>query len=238
MTCTILGHGPYYCSYDQSRIPTGHRSSVSLGSNEIRSGLTKNWIGLQTQESGKYKYTFNKIADQRYSDPFKLSPPLVLEQIVHPTPSVKFQSKSRYARTVCVGDTFDSDDIGAIWLELKGQAPFSIRLGLKHKSELYGKTIQLDDINTNKFKLELTDEVSTPGHYDLKLLDVKDGNGCSDQASGPESVLSIEAQDIATIVPAESCAEHCVGDTLEYSLSGVGPFTICTFIFFSFLVSS
>ncbi|KAI7857423.1 hypothetical protein BDC45DRAFT_459107 [Circinella umbellata] len=222
----FIGHGPYYCSYDQSRIPTGHRSSVSLGSNEIRSGLTKNWIGLQTQESGKYKYTFNKIADQRYSDPFKLSPPLVLEQIVHPTPSVKFQSKSRYARTVCVGDTFNSDDIGAIWLELKGQAPFSIRLGLKHKSELYGKTIQLDDINSNKFKLELNDEVATPGHYDLQLLDVRDGNGCSDQASGPDSVLSIEAQDIATIVPAESCAEHCVGDTLEYSLSGVGPFTI------------
>ncbi|KAI9250213.1 hypothetical protein BDA99DRAFT_564180 [Phascolomyces articulosus] len=222
----FIGHGPYYCSYDQFRTPIGQRSAISLGSDEIRSNLIKNWIGLQTQESGKYRYNFNMISDQRYSKPFKLSPPLVLEQTVHPTPSVKFPSKTRYARTVCVGDTFDSDDIGAIWLELKGQAPFSVRVGLKHKSELYGKTIQLDDINTNKFKLELNDEVTTPGHYDLQLLDVRDGNGCSALASGPETVLSIEAQDIATIVPAETCAEHCVGDTLDYSLSGVGPFTI------------
>ncbi|KAI9491678.1 hypothetical protein BDB00DRAFT_831699 [Zychaea mexicana] len=222
----FTGHGPYYCAYDQYFTPTGQRSSNFLGSDEIRSGLTKNWIGLRTQESGKYKYSFNKIADQRYTNPFKLSPPLVLEQNVHPIPSVKFPTKSRYARTVCVGDTFDSDDIGAIWLELKGQAPFSVRLGLKHQSEKYGKTIQFNDINANKFKLELTDEVTTPGHYELHLLNVRDGNGCSAEASGPESVLSIEAQDIATIVPAESCAEHCVGDTLEYSLSGVGPFTI------------
>ncbi|KAI8146224.1 hypothetical protein BJV82DRAFT_600953 [Fennellomyces sp. T-0311] len=222
----FTGHGPYYCSYDQFRTPIGRRDATFLGTDEIRTGLTKNWVGLRTQESGKYKYTFNKISDQRYTHPFKLSPPLVLEQVVHPIPSVKFAAKSRFARTVCVGDTFDSDDIGAIWIELMGQAPFSIRLNLKHESELYGKTINLDDIPSSKFKLELTDEVLIPGHYELHIIDIKDGNGCTALASGSESQLSIEAQDIATIVPAESCAEHCVGDTLEYSLSGVGPFTI------------
>lgn len=202
-----------------------------LSTEEVRSGVSKTWIGMQTQQGGKYRYSFNEISDQRYMNPLKIRPPLVVEQTVHSLPAVKFASKSRYERTVCVGDTFDSDDVGAIWLELKGQAPFTVRLGLKHQSEPYGKTVLLENIETNKYKLELKDEVLAPGQYDLQLLSVRDSNGCTAGASGPETLLIIDAQDIATIVPTETCAEHCVGDTLEYSLSGIGPFTICKWFF-------
>lgn len=226
-----LGQGPFYTSYSQHHILPGKRDGMLLSTEEVRSGVSKTWIGMQTQQGGKYRYSFNEISDQRYMNPLKIRPPLVVEQTVHSLPAVKFASKSRYERTVCVGDTFDSDDVGAIWLELKGQAPFTVRLGLKHQSEPYGKTVLLENIETNKYKLELKDEVLAPGQYDLQLLSVRDSNGCTAGASGPETLLIIDAQDIATIVPTETCAEHCVGDTLEYSLSGIGPFTICRWFF-------
>lgn len=225
----MIGHGPFSFAYDEYYATPKKRDLALLGTQELSSGLSKSRIPLKTRDSGTHRYVFNRISDQRYTRPIKMSQPLILEQTVHPLPSVKFASKSTRPRTVCVGDTFNSEDIGAIHLELVGQAPFTVRLGLKHQSELYGKTIVLENIETNRYKLDLPNEVTTPGRYDLHLLDVQDRNGCSSDATGPDTSLSIEALDIATITPIEQCREHCVGDTLEFSLSGVGPFTVCKY---------
>ncbi|KAI9311595.1 hypothetical protein BX666DRAFT_1996701 [Dichotomocladium elegans] len=221
------GEGPFYCAYDQYVGTSGRRDRTFLHTEEIRSGSSKTWIGLQTQESGRYQYVFNKVADARYTRPLSLKPPLVVEQTVHAIPTVKFLAKSKYERKVCVGDTFASDEVGPIWIELTGKAPFTVRLGLKHHSEPFGKTLLIENIQSTKYKLDLTsEEVTSPGQYDLQLLTIQDANGCMGEASGSDALLEIDAQDIATIVPAETCAEHCVGDTLDYSLSGIGPFTI------------
>lgn len=222
----IIGHGPYHASYDEYRAANGKYNYALVQSDELSSGMSKNRIALLTRQSGNYRYVFNKISDQRYQRPITIAPPVTLEQSVFPNPTVKFSSRSRWDRTVCVGDEFTSDDVGAIWLELDGQAPFTVQVGLKHQSEVYGRIITLENIETRKYKLQFEDEqVTLPGRYELQLLRVQDANGCS-SAVQDEKPLVIEALDIATIVPTETCQEHCVGDTLEYSLSGIAPFTI------------
>ncbi|KAG0181849.1 hypothetical protein DFQ28_005079 [Apophysomyces sp. BC1034] len=219
----FTGHGPFYCAYDQYQKITP-KKEISLGTDEISSGLSKSRVTLRTREHGKYRYVFNKLADQRYTKPFQTKP-LFLEQTVHAIPTVKFSSKSK-DRVICVGETLASNEMDPIWLEFTGQAPFIVHLQIKHESSLHGQPVTIDNIETNKFKLELPDELDTPGKYHVQLLRVSDSNGCGSSVEGPDAAITVQALDIATIAPAEVCAEICVGDTLEYSLSGVGPFTI------------
>ncbi|KAF7728475.1 hypothetical protein EC973_006028 [Apophysomyces ossiformis] len=219
----FTGHGPFYCAYDQYQKIKSKRE-ISLGTDEISSGLPRSRVTLRTREHGTYRYVFNKLADQRYTQPFQTKP-LVLEQTVHATPTVKYASKSK-DRVLCVGDNLASNEMDPIWLEFTGQAPFTVHVRIKHESSLHGKTVIVDNIETNKYRLELPDELDTPGKYQLQLLRVSDANGCGTSVEGANTIATIQALDIATIAPAETCSEICVGDTLEYSLSGVGPFTI------------
>ncbi|KAI8393455.1 uncharacterized protein BYT42DRAFT_551090 [Radiomyces spectabilis] len=218
------GQGPFYCMYDQY-YDMQHRRDLSLmKTEEISSGLRKARVPLETKRSGIYQYHFTKLADQRYPTPFKTKS-LVVEQKVHGIPTVGFKKHSK-DRVLCVGDTFDSDEMEPIWLEFTGQAPFTINLRVKHQSELHGKIVTLDGIETHKYKLLLSDEIELPGRYDLQLLSVSDGHGCGASVSGPDALTSIDALDIATISPIDSCSELCVGDNIEFSLSGMGPFTV------------
>ncbi|ORY99344.1 hypothetical protein BCR43DRAFT_489127 [Syncephalastrum racemosum] len=220
------GQGPFHSTYDIYHGRSQGKASTFVSSEDISAGLSKSRIALTTRSAGHYRYVFKEISDQRYTRPLKLSPATFLEQTVYAVPSVKYASKSRRERNVCVGDTFASDDVGAIWLDLTGQAPFTVQLGLKHQSEVYGRVLTFNDIQSTRFKVEIQDQVMMPGQYELTLIDVTDDHGCHASATGPESMITIQALDIATIVPSETCSEHCVGDTLEFSLSGIGPFTI------------
>ena len=85
----------------------------------------------------------------------------------------------------------------------------------------------IDHINTKRHKLSLPFVLETPGQHALQLLSVSDANGCETIAHEADSTVVIEALGIAAISPIDTCAEACVGDKIEFSLSGVSPFTVC-----------
>ncbi|KAI8060399.1 uncharacterized protein B0P05DRAFT_557984 [Gilbertella persicaria] len=221
------GQSPFYASYKEYRSPLGSRSFSLIGQEDITPGRDRARIPLKTRESGKYKYVFERLADQRYTNPFKIRP-LQIEQVVHAIPTVKFSSKSaRKDRTLCVGDTLSSPDMDPLFLEFTGVAPFRVELGLRLQSELNGRIISLDNIMTNKYKLELPNELSEAGTYLIRLLTVNDANGCGTQVSDQEdAVVSIKALEIPLIAPTELCEDVCVGDKIEFGLSGMGPFSV------------
>ncbi|OBZ91822.1 hypothetical protein A0J61_00138 [Choanephora cucurbitarum] len=227
MAVEFVGQAPFYSFYREYRAPIGSRSFTQIGQEEITTGLERVRLPLKTRESGKYKYVFEKLSDQRYQDPFKIKP-LQIEQVVHATPTVKFSSKSaRKDRTLCVGDTLSSPEMDPLFLEFTGVAPFSVELGLRLQTDLNGRVIKIDNIMTNKYKLELTDELTVAGNYHIKLLTVNDANGCGTEVSEQEDTsVSIKTLDIPLITPVESCEDICVGEKIDFSLSGMGPFTV------------
>ncbi|CAO3642232.1 unnamed protein product [Cunninghamella echinulata] len=236
------GNGPFTTVYDTFLQQSGSSSSIlssfgrrdngiKLDSHEVTSGLTTARISLTTSSHGKYKYIFNQLADQRYTKLFKPSPVIQLQQTVHELPSVKFSSKSSPSsvRMMCVGDNIVSNE-DPIWLEATGQAPFTVYIRIHHQDTPVKNSkdiLIMENIETNQFKLDLPGVLDTSGKYTIELLRIQDANHCaSDVSELPDTKMTIDALGIATITPLDSCSEMCVGDQLEYSLSGEGPFTI------------
>ncbi|KAI8884436.1 hypothetical protein K501DRAFT_217462 [Backusella circina FSU 941] len=223
----FTGRAPFYCSYKQYRSSNGKKDYQLIDTQEITSGLPKVHLPMLTRPSGRYRYVFEKLADQQYTPAFPLVG-LQVEQTVHATPTVVFRHPhTRKERIICVGDSLSSHDMDAIVLDLTGQAPFTITLTMRHASEKRGREITVDNINTNRYTLKLDNELPLPGSYQLQLETVLDANGCMGIVKADDhSSIFVKALDIATINPIEPCTDVCVGDTLDYTLSGIAPFTI------------
>lgn len=223
----FTGLGPFYCSYKQLRSVGGSRHFQHFGQEELTPGMKRVRLPLKTREAGKYRYVFEKLSDQRYIQPFPVKN-LLIEQMVHATPTVKFTHKSvKKDRTLCVGESLDSNEMDPIMLEFTGVAPFSVELGLRLQSEKNGRIIHLDDIMTKKYKLSLPEELTSAGTYFIDILSVNDANNCGARVTASdETKITIKALEIATIAPIDTCDDVCVGDNLEFSLSGMGPFTV------------
>lgn len=221
------GLGPFYCSYKEYRGLTGRRDFQYIGQEEMTPNMKRIRLPLKTREAGKYRYVFEKLSDQRYKEPFKIKN-LQVEQMVHAAPTVKFTGKhAQKERTLCVGESLDSTEMEPIWLEFTGAAPFSAELGIRLQSELNGHVIKLEDIMTKKYKLSLPEELKESGTYFISLLNVNDANNCGTAVSqADDTVVKIKALEIATIAPVDVCADVCVGGKVEFSLSGVSPFTV------------
>ncbi|CAO3661533.1 unnamed protein product [Rhizopus microsporus] len=213
------GQGPFYCSYEEQYQAPRKRHFEKLGTEEITTGLGRVHLPLKTNQGGKYRYVFDRLADQRYSDPFKIRN-LEVHQTVHSNPTVKFTSRTtRNSYSLCVGDNLMFDKAQPLEIELTGQAPFTVELGIRHQSDLNGRVITLSDIMTERYEIRLPDELETAGDYHLQLLRVKDANGCSTAVAETEHThIKLNALDIATITPIEVCSDSCVGDNLEFSL--------------------
>jgi nucleoporin POM152 len=231
----LTGHGPFTCTYDtylqsapSSSIISvfGRRDQgVKLEPQEMTTGSTRTRVSLRTDMPGKYKYSFNKLSDQRYQAPFTPSPLIQLEQTVHASPTVRFAGKSAASvRTMCVGESLSPAE-DPIWIETTGQAPFTITLRIIQQDSK--KTIELETMESTRFAMDLPDVLEVSGKYRAELVRVQDANGCGSEVTGqPNTVMTIDALGIATITPLGACGEVCVGDQLEYSLSGEGPFTV------------
>ncbi|ORZ08960.1 hypothetical protein BCR42DRAFT_382174 [Absidia repens] len=231
----FTGHGPFTCTYDTFRRSLGATTSVfgrrdngvKLDPQEMTTGLTKTRVSLRTDEPGKYRYAFNKLSDQRYTQPFTPSPLIQLEQTVHASPTVRFAGKPATLaapRMMCVGESLASPD-DPIWVETTGQTPLTISVLVSQQDSK--KVYTLENIESARFALDLPGELEISGKHHVELMRIQDANGCVSDVSGlPNTELVIDALGIATITPLGACGAVCVGDQLEYSLSGEGPFTI------------
>lgn len=220
----FTGLGPFSFSYKESHSASGHFRL--LDQEEITSGTNRVRLPLKTHEAGKYRYVVDQLSDQRYTTPIKINN-LQIEQKVHATPTVKFSKDSRKERSLCVGDSLDSDDLKPFWLEFTGVAPFSVELGVRLQTETTGRMIKLQDIMTKKYKLSLHEELVKSGTYSINILSVNDANNCGKSVTyGDDTTVTVKALDNAKITPAELCSDVCVGDNLEFSLYGVSPFTV------------
>ncbi|KAI8973029.1 hypothetical protein BDB01DRAFT_749580 [Pilobolus umbonatus] len=215
------GHGPFSCSYRHNLVtPSKMRDHVQLiKKNTISTAMNRVNVPLYTQKGGLYRYVFDELADQKYAFT-RIQPPIQVDQVVYPTPSAKFHHERPL--TLCVGETLKSTE--SVYVDFTGTAPFTLKLGIHHASEVNGVVVVVENIMTPRYKLQLDHEFDKPGRYQLSLLHVSDSHEC--EASIEGASLLLEALDIPSITPTESCSDLCVGDKLDFSLYGMGPFTV------------
>jgi nucleoporin POM152 len=196
----------------------------------IHAGLGRTRIGLNTHKSGVWRYSFNRLSDEIYTQSTVPKAtdnyPITIEQTVLPRASAKFVTKGNGQRVMCVGESLDSNEASALPMEFSGRPPFSASIRVRHQGDPHGKIYHVQDIHSSKYELKLPHELQAPGDYEVEIQSVSDDAGCQSIRLGPEAMVKITALDIATIIPIDPSAEHCVGDQLEFTLSGVGPFTI------------
>ncbi|KAI7868786.1 hypothetical protein BDF14DRAFT_1790894 [Spinellus fusiger] len=221
----FTGHAPYYTVYDEFLAESETSPRHLLGKDDISSGLRKNHISLKTQKSGIYTYEFTKISDHRYTQPFTIAP-LVLMQHVYETPTVRFTKHQEKRRVMCVGENLMSDSTEPLWIELTGQAPFHVAVRFKNDSSPQGRVENIENIQAYTYRLDMPFEVEAAGRYTIEVLSVQDAHGCHSVAEGADTSIAIQALDSPVITPAGQCPDLCVGDMLDYTLSGVGPFTV------------
>ncbi|RUP51079.1 hypothetical protein BC936DRAFT_149996 [Jimgerdemannia flammicorona] len=234
----LKGHPPFFVSYDRQFQLQGKQEYYKERTEELRSGLASARVHLKTSPSGNYRYVFTKIADDFYTNPFQPlfegRKPLILEQHVNARPSARFTKKpKKNHHHVCVGDRLSSKDLNAITtVELAGRPPFSVDIEIKHDSQLKGVILQVSNITEETHVLDLPFTFSTPGIHQMTITRVEDAGGCRSEPNARQenAVALIEASDIATITPADTSHIHCVGDVMEFALSGLSPFTI-TYMF-------
>ncbi|CAO3696453.1 unnamed protein product [Umbelopsis ramanniana] len=226
----LSGHSPFIVSYDIAHAVHGRRDYHVQSSETIHAGLGRTRIGLNTHKSGAWRYTFNRLSDEVYTQ-FAVPKaadnyPIAIDQTVLPRASAKFVTKGNHQRVICVGESLDSNEAGALPMEFSGRPPFSASIRVRHQGDPHGKMYHVQDIHSTKYDLSLPHELQAPGDYEVEIQSVSDDAGCQSIRLGPEAMVKITALDIATIIPIDPSMEHCVGDQLEFTLSGVGPFTI------------
>ena len=210
--------------------PGGRRDFHKQASETVHAGLGRTRIGLNTEKSGVWRYAFNRLSDELYTQPTTpLSPDhhtITLEQTVMPRASARFITKHNEQRVMCVGDSLERNEPHPLRIEFTGHAPFSASIRVRHQGDLHGRMYHIQDIQTTKYDLKLPYELQAPGDYEVEIQSVSDDAGCQSIRLGPDATIRITALDIATIISIDPSIEHCVGDQLEFTLSGVGPFTI------------
>lgn len=208
---------------------------------------------LSTEAPGWHVYDLVQVGDTSYSlSDIRHAPLQRLEQMVHPLPSAQFAPSDghttggRHSKRAafCVGDTLASGAAAAPTVQLFGTPPFSLEFELTSvNSPASSARFVRQGIQSHTFKLDVEAKEAEKfkfdktGQWRFKILSLQDGNGCmaSSAASLGEAVgaagrgttaATIEVADTADIAPLGTRQDYCVGETVEFVLSGSSPWTV------------
>lgn len=213
-------------------------------------------VQLKTSESGKYVWTIRGIYDSIYTEKvlnnlerrgiyhFK---PIRVESVVNPLPQAIITNKNNKLQT-CISALKSQRDIKPIQLSLSGKLPMDVKFTLVHDQENKAESIWLRHLETRTVNVNALYEYMNLGTYYISVAEVRDANGCVSTDNNDEK-LTIQVNDVPKIrhliEESSVISDHgqrkleqadmegdpevnyyCVGDYINYMLSGVPPFTV------------
>ncbi|KAK5942733.1 hypothetical protein PMZ80_005299 [Knufia obscura] len=221
------GHSPYHIKYQIKGEPIKGQNALSNKPLSVASNNAV--ISMDTSKAGQYTYTFNELADDRYSHDRKHFAPLTVKQEVYALPSAQFTNTGK-----TYGYCKDEPEIPAegeyenIPISLTGVPPFSLDIAVRHHGQSpKPEIIRVKDILANSYSWTLSRASLGLGLHTVQIRGVKDARGCEtlvDQNTA--SSIRIQVSAPPRIVPLDSRTDYCVGDHLAFSLSGQAPFDI------------
>ncbi|KAI6856829.1 nucleoporin Pom152 [Hortaea werneckii] len=214
------GASPFFAQYTlSSKLDHG---TVAPRNKELRAAVNVASMRMDTSQAGTYDYTFKELKDNNYnSDPRRFTP-VTVQQKVNARPSVAFANPGK-TYSYC---SVESDGEEVIPIILHGAPPFNVEVEIKHHGTARPETVSLTDIHSLKHELRIPHSRLHLGKSAVSLRRVSDSRGCSRLLDSTTPRVMIAVHDAPTISPLENHADFCVGDRINFALSGVAPFNV------------
>lgn len=211
-------------------------------------------LALSTTQAGVHVYEIESISDSIYengSDGRLLDQAssqqvkkIRFEQEVLALPSAVFKQESKPPR-YCVNDELGrSTTSTGLALSLVGKAPFDLELEVRAVGSSNKPTrFPVHNVATNEWPVVVPFAFQKSGRHEVTLWSVRDANGCETivdktaktgnqwdddhkQVIRRAPAAVVDVADIASIKALSARTDHCVGDSLDFVLQGISPWTI------------
>jgi len=214
------GLPPYKVHYVQTVKPVS--GTMSPKKKDLRAALNVASLRMDTAQAGDYKYSFNKLGDSNYDDAGPQFSALTVEQTVFARPSAAFKNPGK-TYSFC---SSESEGEEVIPVQLTGKPPFALEVELKHIGSMRPETFMLRDIGSLSTSIKIPRNKLYAGKSSVALRRVSDSNSCSRTLDTATPRVQISVHDAPVITALESATDNCVGDRLNFALSGTAPFSV------------
>lgn len=214
------GAPPYQMSYTQS--VKLDRGTASPREKDIRASVNVATIRMETSQAGNYEYKFTKMGDSNYEHSAKHFTPAIIRQKVHARPTAAFTDPGRTYGYCSV----ESEGEEVIPVTLQGQPPFELEVEIKHYGSVRPELVTYHDISSHSHTIRIPHSKLNLGKSAVSLRRVSDSRGCSRSLDSSAPRVQISVHDAPTITPLEIQENYCVGDRINFGLSGVAPFNV------------
>lgn len=229
------GHAPYVISYEVVEDNADGHKRKQL--QELQSIQKTAQFELSTSSPGHRIYEIRGLSDATYTALTKeglLAPEgssksglLRLEQDVLARPTALFLEQDRKP-VYCVKESLSESRPHTPTLKLTGLPPFRVEFEItpdgSHMSQRYSDVL----IKSNEWKLELPHIFSEPGSYAIHIRNIVDATGCTKKIlKGTKGTYtSLDVAEIASISAVQPQTDHCVGESIDFTLQGASPWTV------------
>jgi nucleoporin POM152 len=214
------GLPPYKVQYVQAVKPTS--GTMSPNKKDLRVALNVASLRMDTGQAGEYKYSFNKLGDMNYNHAGDDFSPLHIKQQVFARPTAAFKNPGK-TYSFC---SSESEGEEVIPVQLTGKPPFTLEVELKHIGSMKPETVMLRDIGSLSTSIKIPRAKLYAGKSSVALRRVSDSNSCSRTLDTTTPRVQISVHDAPVITALESATDNCVGDRLNFALSGTAPFSV------------
>jgi nucleoporin POM152 len=214
------GLPPYKVQYVQTVKPVS--GTMSPSKKDLRVALNVASLRMDTAQAGEYKYSFNKLGDMNYDHAGEQFSPLYIKQQVFARPTAAFKNPGK-TYSFC---SSESEGEEVIPVQLTGKPPFTLEVELKHIGSMKPETVMLRDIDSLSTSIKIPRNKLYAGKSSVALRRVSDSNSCSRTLDTTTPRVQISVHDAPVITALESATDNCVGDRLNFALSGTAPFSV------------
>lgn len=214
------GLPPYKVHYVQTVKPvSGTMSPKKL---DHRAALNVASLRLDTAQAGEHTYSFHRLEDSNYDHAGAQFSALTVKQQVFARPTAAFKNPGK-TYSFC---SSESEGEEAIPVQLTGKPPFTLEVELKHIGSMKPETFMLRDVKSHATFINIPRNKLYAGKSSVALRRVSDANSCSRTLDSTTPRVQISVHDAPVITALESATDNCVGDRLNFALSGTAPFSV------------
>ncbi|KXT16425.1 hypothetical protein AC579_5114 [Pseudocercospora musae] len=214
------GAPPWTVSYIETVKPL--HGAVAPKNQDIRAAVNRASLRMDTSMAGTHEYKFVKLRDHNYDHSARHFTPMTIHQTVHSRPSAAFTSPGK-TYSFC---SVESEGEQVIPVTLHGQPPFALEVEIKHQGTVKPELISWNDIASQSHNIRIPHSRLHLGKSSISLRRVSDARGCSRSLDSTTPRVQISVHDAPTVTSLEERTDYCVGDRLNFALSGVAPFTV------------
>lgn len=214
------GLPPYKVQYVQTLKPVS--GTTSPKKKELHAALNIASLRMDTAQAGLYTYSFEKLGDSNYDHAGSRFKTLTVKQEIYARPSAAFKNPGK-TYSFC---SSESEGEEVIPVQLSGKPPFTLEVELKHIGSMKPETVMVRDIQTNAGTIKIPRNKLYAGKSSVALRRVSDANSCSRTLDTTTPRVQISVHDAPVITALESATDNCVGDRLNFALSGTAPFSV------------